>query len=54
MNKKQYKPKRDLKQVVIELAIILANTNPGYEFLIKDILDDMARWGKSESELKEK
>ena len=45
---KLYTPKMDLKQVVIELAIILANTNPGYEKVIKGYLDEMAKWGKVE------
>ena len=45
MIKEIYKPKRDLKQVVVELLIMVANTNPGYELTIKDILDDMEKWG---------
>lgn len=42
---KLYKPKKDLKQIVIELAKILAETNPGYDLVIQDLLDEMNKWG---------
>ena len=46
--KKLYKPKMTLKEVVIELAIILADTNPGYSLVIKDLVEEMNNWGTLE------
>ena len=44
--KKLYKPKLTLKEIVIQLAIIIVLTNPGYEPQIKDLIDEMDKWGK--------
>lgn len=46
--KKLYKPKKDLKQVVIELAKIIAETNPGYDLVIQDLIEEMNKWGTYE------
>lgn len=44
--KKLYKPKMTLKEVVIELAVMLANTNPGCERPIGELIEEMENWGR--------
>lgn len=45
---KIYEPKMTLKDIVAELAIILAITSIGYTDVIKGYLDEMNKWGKPE------
>ena len=40
-----YTPKMTLKEVVTELAIMLGDTNPGYQEPIKDLIEEMELWG---------
>ena len=46
---KLYEPKMTLKDVVMELAIMISQTNPGFEERITDFLIEMNAWGKPES-----
>ena len=46
--KKLYKPQMTLKEVVIELAGILAQTNPGYKEVISSLIEEMEQWGQPE------
>ena len=41
-----YTPQFDLKEVVMRLAVMIAETNPGFEEQIKEILEEMDKWGK--------
>lgn len=41
-----YTPKCDLKEIVTELIVMMAGTNPGYEPLCKEMLEEMDKWGK--------
>ena len=41
-----YQPKMSLKDVVRELVIMIANTNPAYDKPIEVILEEMDKWRK--------
>lgn len=39
-----YTPEMTLKEVVIELAKILAETSPAYKEPIKELIEEMNKW----------